>query len=219
MYEPNPLRPQLLEERSTTMKKLVTTIFAALILAAAAPAAAGDTVDQPDQNLPETSAPKSVDQLEPAVAKDARLLLSGYHGLPSKQLLESKLPNTRGVLMAYAQDDRAFPLYRKRALRALGYYADAEIRSLYEALLADDDTDEMVRHTLIGLLAEHFGAASVSTIAPYLSADDVQMRLTVVEALRKVDADAAQEALREAKKGETNEIVKRRIEEATRVVK
>ena len=201
------------------MKKLLTTTIAGLMLAVAAPAAAGDSADQPDQNLPSASAPKSVDQLEPKVAKEARLLLSGYHGLPSKQLLEQKLPNTRQVLMAYAQDDRAFPLYRKRALRALGYYADAEVKSLYESMLADDTTEEMVRHALIGLLAEHFGADSVPTIAPYLSSDDVQLRLTAVEALRRVDADSAQDALREAKKDETNEIVKRRLEEATRVVK
>jgi hypothetical protein len=201
------------------MKKLIPTTIAALMLAVAAPAAAGDSVDQPGQNLPEASAPKSVDQLEPSVAKTARLLLSGYHGLPSKQQLEDKLPNARHVLLAYAQDDRVFPLYQKRALRALGYYADAEVKSLYEAKLADSDTEDMVRHTLIGLLAEHFGADSVSTISPYLYKEDVQLRLTAVEALRKVDSDAAQAALNEAKKEETNTIVKRRLEEATRIVK
>ena len=40
-----------------------------------------------------------------------------------------------------------------------------------------------------------------------------------MEALRKIDSDAALDALNEAKKEETNEIVKRRLEEATRVVK
>ena len=120
------------------MKKLITTTLAGLMLAVSAPAAAGDAADQPDQNLPQASAPKSVDQLEPSVAKTARLLLSGYHGLPSKQQLEDKLPNTRHVLMAYAQDDRVFPLYRKRAVRALGYYADDEVQSLYQAMLVDD---------------------------------------------------------------------------------
>ncbi|MGM0558897.1 MAG: HEAT repeat domain-containing protein [Myxococcota bacterium] len=201
------------------MKKLITTAIAGLMLAVAAPAAAGDAADEPDQNLPQASAPKSVDQLEPSVAKTARLLLSGYHGLPSKQQLEDKLPNTRQVLMAYAQDERVFPLYRKRALRALGYYADDEVQSLYEAMLADSDTEDMVRHTLLGLLAEHFGADGVSTIEPYLYRDDVQLRLTAVEALRKIDSDAALDALNKAKKEETNQIVKRRLEEATRIVK
>lgn len=200
------------------MKKLITTTIAGLMLLAA-PAAAGDSADRPDTNLPEASAAKSVDQLEPSVARDARLLLSGYHGLPSKQQLESKLPNARMVLMTYAKDDRVFPLYRKRALRTLGYYADAEVRALYEATLESDQTEDMLRHTLLGLLAEHFGADSVSTIEPYLRDDDVQLRLTAVEALRTVDSDAAQDALREAKKDESNKIVKRRLEEATRVVK
>ena len=201
------------------MRLTASLITLGLALLVSAPAFTQDAPGAPgaQPSVPATKA--SVDQLDQNVATRTRQLLSGYHGLPDREALETSLEQPRAVLEVFARDDSVFPLYRKQALRALGFWADDGVREIYENQLEDSQTREMTRHMLLELLAVHYGEDAIATIRPFLAHQNVQFRLTAVEALRQIPSERAFDLLRKAKKEETNEVVLEHIAEATRVVK
>jgi hypothetical protein len=208
------------------MKTLLKTIVLALTLTVASTAfaqqapsgsdTAGDGTDQTAS--PNSPVPFPFDTNE-AEFERAKLLLSGYHGLPPKETFEETLDHPKLVVTAIALDKNAFSMHRKHALAALGYWADAGVLRIYTQLLQDDGLGEAIHHKLILLVAEHFPGEALGHLEPYLSHDDLQFRLTAIEAIRRIPGDKAVEALRVAKKSETNKVALERLEKYTRIVR
>lgn len=198
------------------MLPFTTSLLSAAVLALPLPAAQLDAtnpgvpvVDTAPEETPEVEVTPAVDQLEAA-----RLLLSGYHGIPEVERFEAALTDPSATLLEIATDDDESPIHRDRALGALAYWPTADVRSLYVDLIEADDTPEMVRHRVIGHLAYTFGDDSLQYVAPYLSDDDVQFRLTAIDALQHVGTPAAVSLLDSAAEVETHSVVLQRLEAA-----
>lgn len=203
------------------MKTLLKTIILALTLTVASTAFAqqsttATTTGQTDSTTSPVPFPFDGNEKE---FERAKLLLSGYHGVPSKKTFEETLDQPKLVVTAIALDDSSFGMHRKHALTALGYWADAGVLRTYTGLLQDTQTDESLRHRLMLLLADHFPSEALGHLKPYLSHDDLQYRLTAIEAIRRVPGDDAIAALRQAKKSETNKVALERLEKFTRTAR
>jgi hypothetical protein len=151
--------------------------------------------------------------------ESAELLLMGYHGLPPKEAFEENLDQPKVVLTSIVLDDDGFLLRRKRALAALGYWADAGVLRLYTRLLQDPQAPEALHHAAILSIADHFPDEALGHLEPYLTHDDLQYRLSAIEAIRRLPGEDAIDALREALKTETNAVAKKRLEKFTRVLR
>lgn len=171
-----------------------------------------EQANQDDQTSQDNQSPKSD-------VERAKMLLMGYHGLPSKETFEDNLDQPKVVVTSIALDQDGFTLHRKRALAALGYWADAGVMRHYTQLLADAQTPETLHHATILLLAKHFPKEALGHLKPYLAHANLQYRLSAIEAIRRLPSDDAVEALREALKTETNAVAKRRLEKYSQVVR
>lgn len=201
------------------MKTLLKTIILALTLTVASTAFAQQSTTGANTNDQTSSpVPFPFDGNEKEFER-AKLLLSGYHGVPSKETFEETLDHPKLVVMAIALDEDSFGMHRKHALTALGYWADAGVLRTYTGLLQDTQTDESLRHRLMLLIADHFQSEALGHLKPYLSHDDLQYRLTAIEAIRRLPGDDAVAALRQAKKSETNKVALERLEKFTRTAR
>lgn len=203
------------------MKMLANTIAILALLLCAPLAAAqespstdgysgGPTLDQPGQ-IPTDGAE--------AEQQRARLLLSSHHQLPDKELFEEYLDTPRQTLVDIALDEGQLTLYRKQALSALGYWPDVMVYEVYTDLLDDEQTPDNLRHRVMLLLADHFSGQALSHLEPRLSDDDLQIRLTAIEAIGRLDSGDAVEALEAARDDESNSVAKKRIDEAIRAAR
>lgn len=149
----------------------------------------------------------------PAITPDktAALLLSGYHQNPPKSVFKSQLANPKKVLLRFARNKKILPLQRQRALEALGYFADAQVEALYQDLLKNKQTAELVRHRVMTLLAINFPQTALPTLEPFLAHPDLQFRLTAIDAIRRIPGDSARLALQKAAKSETKSIAQKRL--------
>ena len=149
----------------------------------------------------------------------ARMLLSGYHAVPTQKDLEATFSNARELMMRIASDKNEFELHRQRAVAALGYWSDMSVYAVYSKLLHAADTSDGLKHQIIGHLARVFGEVGVADAAAFLGHEDVQYRLTAVHVLGQVDSDAAQKYLNAAAATEKNEVVLERISRFTMQVR
>lgn len=146
----------------------------------------------------------------------ARVLLSGYHAVPTHKELEAAFPErARQLMMRIASDADEFELHRQRAVAALGYWPDLTVYALYSKLLHAPETSDGLRHQVLGHLARVFGDAGLADVAAFLRHEDVQYRLTAVHVLGQLDSDAAQKYLKAAAADEKNEVVLERIAQFT----
>ncbi len=205
------------------MKTLTTILVTALLLTVASTGFAQQsstvgptTGTHSDTTEPDSPVPFPFDKKQLARAK---LLLSGYQGLPPKKTFERSLDHPKQVLLALALDKKGFDLYRRRALSALGYYADARVERIYVDVLADANTPEAIRHRVMFLLADHFPADALRHLAPYLHDKNLQYRLTAIAAIRRLPGDDATAALRDALKTEKNPVARKRLAQYTQVVR
>lgn len=205
------------------MKKLLQTIALVALIAGCGTVAVAQTsptaddssdsvVDRPGQ-IP-APGDKEKEQFE-----RARLLLSTHHELPAKKVFEKQLEEPRETLMAIAVDEGQLSLYRKQALAALGYWPDGKVYDLYTEMLGDDETPENMRHRLMLLLADHFPEQALGELEPHLGDEDLQVRLTAIEAIGRIDSEKANEALKGALDDEDNDIARKRLEEAVEDVR
>ncbi len=172
-------------------------------------------------------APKRSDRLDQPVKKAAlmdddmqlaaaRVLLSGYHAVPTHKELENAFPEqARKLMMRIASDTSEFELHRQRAVAAVGYWPDLTVYALYSKLLHDAETSDAMKHQILGHLSRVFGDSGVADVAAFLQHEDVQYRLTAVYALGQVDSDAAQKYLKAAAASEKDEVVLERIAQFT----
>ena len=165
--------------------------------------------------IPQTGS--SVDHFPAADVARARLLLSGYHGLPDRDVL-TQSPNAFEIVRALSQSSDS--LVRDRALQALSrFWPSGDVFLAYANVLADPNTAEGTRHRVMLLAADVFADRAVPMIRPYLEADDVQLRLSAVEALGRVRTDEVVAILTARAEVETDPVVLERIELASRVLR
>jgi hypothetical protein len=192
------------------------TILSAAVLALPLPAAQLDATN-PGPAVVDVEVETPTVGVETSDLDAAILLLSGYHGIPDAEAFETALSDPTETLFALATDDSLSPIHRDRALGALAYWPSEQVQALYISLIEGADTPEMVRHRVIGHFAYSFGEVALPYVAPYLTDDDVQFRLTAIDAISHVDTPAAQSLLAEAAQSETHHIVLQRLEAAQQV--
>ncbi|MFW5967959.1 MAG: HEAT repeat domain-containing protein [Persicimonas sp.] len=199
------------------MKMLAQMLTLVVLLAGGSAALAQQSATTDDSSDSVIDRPGQIPTLgdqEKEELERARLLLSTHHELPAKKVFEEQLEEPRETLTAIAVDEDQLSLYRKQALAALGYWPDVKVYELYTEMLGDDQTPENMRHRLILLLADHFPEQALGELEPYLSDEDLQFRLTAIEAIGRLDTSKAVEALEEARTEETNDVARERLDEA-----
>ncbi len=153
---------------------------------------------------------------EPQV-EQVRLLLSGYHELPERALFD-QVADAPEIVEALAHGPHS-PV-RDRALAALGrYWPSGDVYLLYARVLADDATPTGTRHRVMVYFADAFGERAIPAIRPYLSSDDVQLRISAVGALGRIGSDEALGILDGFADRETNPVVLDAVEDASRVLR
>lgn len=201
---------------------VLTTVLTCAALASTASAqqspTTGDTTGQTTDPDSDSPVPFPFDGNE-ADYERATMLLSGFHGIPPKETFEQKLDNPEQILLGIALSEDTSAVYRKQALAALAYWPNDTVFSLYGRLLKDAQTEDTIRHRVMLLMAEHFEGRALQQLRPYLSDDDLQLRLSAIEAIRRLPSDDAVEALREALKTETNAVAKKRLEQYTQTLR
>ncbi len=186
------------------MKKLILCV----ILGVATPALAQD-----QGNLP---APTTLAKERASIGQ----LLAAYHETPSKQAFEAASGRAASILETLATQSDLMPAHRARALDALGaYYPNARVRLLFAGVVSGAATPEGLRHSAMMLGARHFGADFVPALTPALTASDVQLRFTAVEALARIGGDLARAEIKKAMAGEKSSFVRERMERALMLVR
>lgn len=132
-----------------------------------------------------------------SLADRIAFLLSGYEFFPTRADLDAAGPagQVAPLLRGFATDLDARPTLRLRAVDALGYYDDPATIELLTRLAQDPPaadlprkklrTAGLVRHHAISSLATARAGEAVPVLEQLLAADDVQIVLTVVDALGK----------------------------------
>lgn len=186
---------------------LITTLLAGFSASAVAQ----------NSSVPTPSHGGAVNQFADEEVAHVRLLLSGYHGLPDREALAAS-PNAFAIVSALSHSDNV--LVRDRALEALGrFWPSGDVFLAYANVVADETTPDGMRHRIMLVAAEVFGDRAVPMIRPYLSVDDVQLRLTAVEALGRIRTDQVVAILEAHADSETNALVLERIARASRVLR
>ena len=191
-------------------------LIGVLILALALIGTAVLAQDKPDKaNNVEAS---KVQRPIPQEAVDKiKLLLSGYDYFPTREKLEEATPRAHEVLYDIIKDDKALPSLRTRALDALGLFKGKdEVALLLEVLLAEQKLDSIYMRHAVTSSMKAFGKQALPWIAPYLSHEDVQLRLSAVYALGDHGGDEGREILRSRIDVERDKVVLKRIQRFSR---
>jgi len=145
---------------------------------------------------------------------DVSRLLHAYHELPERSVFLSASPSARAILRDIATNEKVFWLHRSRALNALGHHwADDETFALIDAAVRSKDTPTTGLHQVMLMHVAHFGARATPSVVMHLGHGDVQVRLSAVEALRRLPQDAvARAALKEARETESVPYVREQID-------
>ena len=148
-------------------------------------------------------------------AERARIqrLLSAHHELPDKIFFERASQDARSLLFDFATDLNIFPLYRYRALEALGlHYGDDHVLDLYSKVLATP-SDFGAHHRVMMYAASFFGEQATALLAPMTSSKDAQLRRTAYEALLVVGSEGAMATLERARAREDDPLLLARLDE------
>lgn len=121
-----------------------------------------------------------------------QLRLNSYHETPSLSELQKIAPNARAVVERVATTTEG--IGQRRAIVILARTKDAEARKLLVGLLERPTTSELIKHELVSVLVINYEMIDLATL--WLNSDDVQRRLTAIDALGKIDTDAATALLR-----------------------
>ncbi len=119
-----------------------------------------------------------------------KLLLSGYEFFPTREDLERATPMAAQVLMHIAEDEEALPSMRLRAVDALGFFQKEDKVALYfEAALQQEHREAVyLRHTVTSSLRA-FGQQALPWVQPFLTHQNLQVRLSAVHALGRFGGD------------------------------
>lgn len=202
--------------------KRITTLSLLLALGVPALAAAQDA-PAPKTDVPiESPAPKEVPDPQQSLDQRLEFLLSGYEYFPTRADLDAVAPADLIVatLVAFARDPNRRPTLRLRAVDALGHYDHPDATAYLEELV-ETPTDglarkelrvrNLMRHHAVTSLARSLDERAVPKISPLLEQQDVQLKLTVINALAKHGGASGKVLLTEMKSRENEEIVQREL--------
>lgn len=145
------------------------------------------------------------------------LLLSGYHDLAPQSSFDA-VPNAPAIVETLARGSHS--VVRDRALAALGsYWPSADVFLLYANVIASSDTAEGTRHRVVLMMAESFGNTAIPAIKPLLSADDLQLQITAVQALGSIGSDEAFATIVSFSQSVTNPALIEQIDRSARILR
>lgn len=158
----------------------------------------------------------STDALDGAVLDHIVTLLSGYEYFPSADDLTAVTPDPVPYLLTivYDTEGRWLPTHQHRAVAALAYFPTPTVWEHLTYLLQAPGTPDLMRHHVINALATGFGDEALGELEPVLYDDDLQLRLTAVNAIGTIHTDRATTVLQTALSAEPHRLVQERIERA-----
>ena len=149
--------------------------------------------------------------------KTVTMLLSGYHDLAPQASFDA-VANAHQIVDTLARGPHSH--IRDRALAALGrYWPSADVFLLYANVIASPNTAEGTRHRAVLMMAESFGNTAIPAIKPLLSADDLQLQITAVQALGSIGSDEAFDTLVSFSEGVTNPTLLKQLDQSARVLR
>jgi HEAT repeat protein len=130
-------------------------------------------------------------------------LLSAEEYVPTAKDVERLGDDAPHVLMSVASDGAADPIHRARALALLQFYpAQQDVSQfLVDFIRLQDQSQPLFRTALISF-ASMKKAEAVSTISPYLSSDNIQVREAAAQALAATQSATAADMLESTAHGE-----------------
>ena len=140
--------------------------------------------------------------------KNIQLALNAYHGVDAKTLnAAAKDPQVHLLALISSPDTK--PLTKLQALAALAHFPNAATLRVYRshlkgANLNGEGSREL--HRAIQGMAFAFGEEATKVLEPLLAHSDLQVRLTVVDAMSRL-GEASKSRLREHLKTERNPLV------------
>lgn len=192
------------------MKFWITVIVLTLL---ALPQAMAQQVDADDRRSAIDADTASADRAEREL-KNIKSWLSHIHRLPTRAELEQASDRARALVYELATDEETFLFHRQRALRALAYWPDEELRTLYLELLHDESTERGLLFHILPAMADAFGEEAIDDLRPFLSDDDdPHIRISAAYAIASIPGDRGQQVLRQAQRDEHNPIVKARLDQ------
>lgn len=113
--------------------------------------------------------------------------LNHLHQTPAFAELVEISPDARKIVERVARTTDG--IGQSRAIEVLAEIGDREARNLLKTLLDDTKTREIKRHALVRVLVTRFGELSIGKT--WLQNEDMQRRLTAIDALGQVDTPAS----------------------------
>jgi len=140
-------------------------------------------------------------------------LLSAHCSFPTREELVAISADAPALLMEIFNDPNALPSVRMRALDALGYFNTPETESFLVYLLENHGQLETRHlHHAITAYGKVAGERSIPAVRGFLEHADVQVRMTVIDALRSFAGQPGRELLQQRLAVEPNRVVKERLE-------
>lgn len=158
---------------------------------------------------PPAQLPPPTYELRPKV----EALLSGYEFEPRKDDWERLGPGALDVLVAIANDEKALPSRRQRAIASMNHFDDASV-SVKLASFADSTTLEpRLRATAAQVLLQRDGEKALPKVAPLLSSPDPLIRENAAKSIAKVGTPNARKTLESRLEKEQDAAVREAIQQ------
>ncbi|MGI5829741.1 MAG: HEAT repeat domain-containing protein [Bradymonadia bacterium] len=144
-------------------------------------------------------------------------LLNAHCAFPSKEDLLSTVQDAQTLLADIAQDDGVLLSVRSRAVRALGYFDDAQIEeSMRQSLRNSLNMPRSLLVNIIRAYATMAGERGLEVLRPYMEHEEHYVRISTINAIGNIAGSEAEQVLRTRLHQERNEYFKKRIERVLR---
>lgn len=149
-----------------------------------------------------------------AQAKDADVLLrlNHLHDTPTMAQLEELTPDARKVVERTALTSNG--IGQVRAIHVLASTGDEQAFQTLSGIFKDAGTLELTKHEILRALVRHFGDRALPHATTWLQDQDLQRRLTAIEALGELDSKASLTALERRLDGAQSNLERQAIERA-----
>ncbi|HRC56395.1 MAG TPA: HEAT repeat domain-containing protein [Kofleriaceae bacterium] len=194
---------------------------------ASAGSADGPVADGPVAAGPGTDSGPGIAPAEPPIPEDLLLLLGSIEALPTREQLETLLPDapaSRLMQITSSASNTLSPGVRIRAIRALGQLPGSpQLRAALLQLLthhsaAREGTAVLYLMTAVETLGQVGTVDEVDEVAAFLAHPSRDVRIFAARALRQIAAPSAVAPLREQASRELVEAVKIEISETLQIL-
>lgn len=149
--------------------------------------------------------------IDAAERESVTFLLRAIHELPDAEAFAEVTARPTEVLWAIAFDEEEPAFIRDRAVLALGYWPDEQLWTFLSAR-AMSGSDELTTHQAIAQMVRVWPERSLAVVTPLLQDDDLQVRLSAIDALGRVEAADAVDSLERALDVEVNPVARQELE-------